>query len=136
VNVWVALTWEGHIHHVAARTWFQGADPEIRIAFCRLTQISLLRLLTTRAVMGPDVMSLTEAWSAYDYWMRDERILFLEEPANIEPAFRLFSRRPRVHSKIWADAYLAAFATVEEMELVTFDREFEGKVDKLRILTP
>jgi uncharacterized protein len=134
VNVWVALTWEGHIHHVAARTWFEGTDTEARIAFCRLTQISLLRLLTTQAVMASDVMSQTEAWAAYDYWLRDDRILFLEEPANIESVFRSFSRQPQPDAKVWADAYLAAFVTVAEMQLVTFDKGFEGKVENLRIL--
>jgi uncharacterized protein len=86
--------------------------------------------------MGPDVMTQTEAWAAYDYWLRDERILFLEEPANIESAFRSLSRRPHADSKIWADAYLAAFADVSGMQLVTFDRGFEGKLQKLRILRP
>jgi toxin-antitoxin system PIN domain toxin len=136
VNVWLALTWEGHAHHAIARAWFEGLDVTTRLGFCRFTQISLLRLLTTQAVMGPELMTQAEAWTAYDRWMQDSRILFLDEPANVEPVFRSESRRTRSESKGWADAYLAAFATIAEMKLVTFDRGFEGRLEQLLILRP
>ena len=65
VNVWIALTYGGHVHHKVARTWFEEVNMEARVCFCRFTQISLLRLLTTRAVMGTDeVMTQTQAWQA------------------------------------------------------------------------
>jgi predicted nucleic acid-binding protein len=108
---------------------------DARVCFCRFTQISLLRLLTTAAVMGADeVMTQAEAWEAYDHWKRDDRILFLEEPPNLEPVFRVLTRQPRPHSRSWADAYLAAFAEVSGMRFVTFDRAFQGKVENLLIL--
>ena len=135
VNVWVALTYGGHNHHSAARSWFEALDMDARVCFCRFTQLSLLRLLTTPAVMGTDeVMTQIEAWGAYDQWKQDERILFLEEPPNLEAAFRMLSRQPHPHAKNWADDYLAAFASVSGMQFVTFDRAFQGKVEKLLIL--
>ena len=137
VNVWVALTYGGHEHHEAARTWFEALEMEDRVCFCRFTQISLLRLLTTQAVMGSDeVMTQVEAWGAYDQWRNDSRILFLEEPPNIEAAFRTLSRQHHPNAKNWADAYLAAFAAVSGMQFVTFDRDFEGKIERLLILKP
>ena len=136
VNVWVALTWEGHVHHSSARSWFETLAEESRIGFCRFTQISLLRLLTTPAVMGGDAMTQSEAWDAYDRWLTDDRIVFLQEPAGIEPSFRALSRWPHSNSKLWADAYLAAFATLEGMLLVTFDPGFEGRLEHLLILRP
>ena len=136
VNVWVALTWEGHVHHAVARTWFEGLDLEDRIGFCRFTQISLLRLLTTQTVMGDDVMTQVQAWATYDRWLQDSRVLFLQEPASVENAFRVFSRLPGAASKTWADAYLAAFAQVEGMKFVTFDRAFDRKLTHLLILRP
>ena len=51
VNVWIALAAEGHIHHVPAREWF-AAQPDASVAFCRITQMGLLRLLTNPNVMG------------------------------------------------------------------------------------
>jgi len=44
VNVWIALAAEGHVHHVPAREWFP-AQPDASIAYCRITQMGLLRLL-------------------------------------------------------------------------------------------
>ncbi len=137
VNVWVALTYGGHEHHQVARAWFEAVDMDSRVCFCRFTQISLLRLLTTSAVMGTDeVMTQVEAWEAYDQWEKDSRVVFLEEPSNVEAAFRALSRQRHPNSKNWADAYLAAFATVAGMRFVTFDRAFQGKVDQLLILQP
>jgi hypothetical protein len=135
VNVWIALTSDGHVHHAAARFWFERLDPDARLGFCRFTQISFLRLLTTPAVMGADeVMTQAEAWEAYDRWFDDARVLFLEEPPSIEAGFRALSRRSRSDSKIWADSYLAAFASAAGMRLVTFDRGFKGRVEQLLIL--
>jgi uncharacterized protein len=136
VNVWVALTWDGHIHHGIARAWFEAMDAAANVGFCRFTQISLLRLLSTKAVMGGDVMTQTKAWEAYDRWLQDDRILFLEEPANVEPTFRALSRRSHADPKIWADAYLAAFSMIEGLQFVTFDQGFEGRVEHLLILKP
>jgi predicted nucleic acid-binding protein len=65
----------------------------------------------------------------------DERVLFIEEPPNIESAFRALSCQQRQNSKNWADAYLAAFAAVSGMKLMTFDQGFQRKVEKLLILS-
>ncbi len=35
---------------------------------------------------GTDVSR--EAWKTYDRWLQDERVVFLDEPPEIEPAFR------------------------------------------------
>ncbi len=137
VNVWVALTYEGHEHHRIAQAWFDSVHEEARICFCRFTQISLLRLLTTEAVMGADeVMTQVEAWHAYDRWKQDDRVVLLDEPPNVESAFRALTRQSHPNAKNWADAYLAAFATVLGMQFVTFDRAFHGKVEPLFILKP
>ena len=85
--------------------------------------------------MGQDeVMTQAEAWEAYDRWKQDGRIAFLEEPPEIELSFRSRSSDHHPRAKNWADAYLAAFAAVSGMQLVTFDRAFQGKLEKLLIL--
>jgi toxin-antitoxin system PIN domain toxin len=122
VNVWLALTYERHVHHAAARRWFAALDDDARLFFCRMTQFGLLRLLTTAAVMGGDgVLGQAAAWKAYDRWLGDERVALLPEPAAIEPAFRAYSRRRQAAPKDWADSYLAAFAAEADLTLVTFD---------------
>ena len=57
INVWVALTYEGHAHHSTAVEWFTNVNPDSTLVFCRFTQLCLLRLLTTEAVMGDEVMT-------------------------------------------------------------------------------
>jgi predicted nucleic acid-binding protein len=52
VNIWIALAAEDHVHHVPARDWF-AAQPAASVAFCRITQMGLLRLLTNSTSGGP-----------------------------------------------------------------------------------
>jgi toxin-antitoxin system PIN domain toxin len=134
VNVWVALTYSGHSHNQAAWTWFRSLDDSHLLFFCRLTQISLLRLLTTRSVMGGEVMTQDEAWSAYDRWIQDERVFFADEPPDAEEVFRSLSRDAQPNSKKWADDYLAAFSITAGLSFVTFDQAFQGRVADLVLL--
>ena len=126
VNVWLALTHSRHAHHRIAADWFQQSDEPM--FFCRFTQIGLLRLLTNEQVMGVDVMNQRQAWQAYWHWFKDGRIEFHREPeaAEFELLFQEFSTQPRPSTKLWADAYLAAFAKVAGLEIVTFDQAFQG----------
>lgn len=135
INVWVALTYEGHIHHAIARTWFNSLRRSGRLYFCRFTQLGLLRLLTAEAVMGRDeVLSQEGVWKAYDQWLGDERVGFLDEPSGIESAFRSLTRSRRSAPKDWADSYLAAFAASARLTLVTFDRALQTKAKQLVLL--
>ncbi|HLM80443.1 MAG TPA: TA system VapC family ribonuclease toxin [Terriglobales bacterium] len=135
VNVWIALTSDRHLHHAIAARWFVSLDEESRLCFCRITQLSLLRLLTTQAVMGPEVMTQPEAWQVYDRWLDDPRIAFLDEPTGLEHAFRSHSRRRSPSPKEWADSYLLAFAATSGLRLVTFDQAFRGKTKNVLILS-
>ena len=135
VNVWVALTYEGHVHHGAAKKWFESIPAGARLFFCRITQLGLLRLLTTAAVMGSDeVMSQAGAWEAYDRWLEDDRLSLLAEPPELEEAFRALSRLQRPAPKDWADTYLAAFALVSDLTLVTFDEALHRKARQAVLL--
>jgi uncharacterized protein len=128
INVWVALTYDRHVHHVTARQWFEALAPMARLFFCRLTQLGLLRLLSAEAVMGPDqAKSQQEAWKAYDRWLQDGRIEFLDEPGGLETQFRALTRSPRASPKDWADSYLLAFASAADLRLVTFDQALRSK---------
>jgi hypothetical protein len=128
VNVWLALSYQRHVHYSAARAWFERLDDDVRACFCRLTQIGLLRLLTTEAVMGDDeVLSQVQAWRVYDRWIEDDRIVFVDEPPSLESRFRMLSAQPRAAPKDWADSYLSAFAETAGGRLVTFDRALGTK---------
>jgi len=134
VNVWVALTYEGHVHHLIAADWFRKLSPDATLVFCRFTQLGLLRLLTTKAVMGDEVMTQPQAWGAYDRWLQDPRVTFADEPADLEPRFRSYTRRPQPATKDWADSFLAAFAAAGQLTVVTLDRGLRAKAKSAVLL--
>jgi len=125
-NVWLALVWGRHSQSDLARAWFERREDE-QFLFCRFTQLALLRLLTTKAVMGKDVKSMTAAWELYDRCCADDRIAFLAEPGGLEPRLRELAKGRQASPKIWADAYLAAFAAAAGLKLVTFDRALRSR---------
>ena len=120
-NVWLALLWNRHIHSEAARAWFEQVG-EQQFFFCRFTQLTVFRLLTTEKIMGSDTKTMVEAWALWDRVWADGRIEFLPEPEGIEREFRSRSRLASRSPKVWADAYLLAFTFVAGLKLVTFDR--------------
>jgi predicted nucleic acid-binding protein len=84
INVWVALTYDRHVHHMTARKWFEGLKPTSRLFFGRFTQLGLLRLLSEPAAMGSDqAKSQPDGWRAYDRWLEDGRVDFLDEPSGV-----------------------------------------------------
>ncbi|HUG69654.1 MAG TPA: TA system VapC family ribonuclease toxin [Pirellulaceae bacterium] len=125
VNVWLALAFDRHRHHEAASHWFSIA-PEDSCLFCRLTQISFLRLATTPQVMAEDVLTLNAAWLAYDALRNDTRVAYADEPNGLQPVWRGYSQHRTFSPKVWNDAYLAAFASAADFELVTFDRGLQS----------
>jgi toxin-antitoxin system PIN domain toxin len=138
INVWIALTYEGHVHHRHARGWFGTLASSAHLFFCRFTQLGLLRLLTSEAVMGrDDIMNQDGAWEAYDQWLHDRRVAFLDEPAGLDAQFRAATRRLRQPApKDWADSYLAAFADASDFTVVTFDQAFHTKARSVLLLKP
>jgi uncharacterized protein len=123
VNVWLAFVAEAHVHHEAAVRWMDGASKG-EAAFCRITQMGLLRLLTNRRVMLNAVLTQQEAWRVYLALQRDERTIFLLEPYGLEERWRDLTRRPTPSEPLWMDCYLQAFAECAGLRVVTFDRGF------------
>lgn len=119
VNVLLALSIE-HVHQGSALDWWRREPGTI--GFCRFTQLGLLRLLTTPAVMGGKPLSMHVAWKTYDQLLGDERVRFVTEPESIESDLRRFSSAASASPKLLADAYLLAFAAQLGGVLATFDR--------------
>jgi toxin-antitoxin system PIN domain toxin len=134
INVWIALTYQGHVHHARAASWFSGLPVDSRLFFCRFTQLGLLRLLTAEVVMSDEVMNQPQAWQTYDRWLRDDRVACLDEPPGLERVFRSLTRLRRPATKDWADSYLCAFASASQLTLVTFDQSLSRKAEHSRLL--
>lgn len=99
-----------------------------------MTQLGLLRLLAMSAIMGEDLRTVGEAWKVYDRWLDDSRIAILQEPAELEAAFRSATRPvSRLSSpKALGDCYLLAFSQAMNVTLVTFDRGLASACLKVR----
>ena len=120
-NVWLAIAFSDHAHHAPATNWFdQQADETC--AFCRITQMALLRHLTNAKIMGDFVQSQKEAWNVYDRILQDPRVIVLSEPASTENAFRNLTQSDSPAHGAWTDAYLAALAMATQSQLVSFDQ--------------
>jgi uncharacterized protein len=135
LNVWLALSYEAHFHHRIALAWFDSLPDSTRLCFCRVTQIGLLRLLTTEAIMDAQVLTQRQAWEIYDRWLQDGRIAFVDEPPTLEAIFRAATQTRRPAPKDWADSYLVAFAQSAGFQLVTFDRAMHQKAESAILLT-
>jgi toxin-antitoxin system PIN domain toxin len=124
VNTWLALSWEGHVHHAVAATWFEGVSEPSRFLFSRYSQLGLLRLVTNAQVMGDSVVSLEHAFGLYDRLLQDSRIRLYAEPHSLDQVMRAsarpFSRQSA--TKVIGDLYLTAFAVAAQATIVTFDK--------------
>jgi uncharacterized protein len=123
VNFWLALSFQRHVHHQSAKAWFEQAV-DASCAFCRMTQQGFLRLATNPKAVEKDAVSMTDAWRLFDLLLNDPRVIYSEEPANIESLWRSYTLGATFSPKSWNDAFLAAFAQAAQFEVVTFDREF------------
>ncbi len=121
------------MHHAAA-AWFTDLSADATLAFCRFTQLGLLRLLTAAAVMGDEVMTQPQAWASYDRWLQDPRVTLVDEPTGVETHFRALTRLRQPAPRDWPDSFLAAFATVGQLTLVTFDRRLRAKAKSVLVL--
>ncbi len=131
VGVWLAAVWGRHVHHPVVADWF-GAEAD-DIAFCRVTQMGLLRLLSNPAIMGDDAIDRSQAWRTYDQLWADERVLWADEPAELNAVWRAISARADQSHKLWTDDYLAAFAQASDATLITLDRKMPARYPSVQV---
>ena len=131
VGVWLAATWGRHAHHHIARQWFEGETDDLIL--CRVTKMSLLRLITNPAILGEDAVMRSEAWRVVDQLWSDNRVLWAEEPDQLEAVFRAISARDDNSHKLWTDDYLAAFAQASSASLVTLDTKLKARYPSVQI---
>ena len=127
-NFWLALALSKHSFHRAVRAWFIQRKPAEVVLFCRSTQQSLLRLLTTSAVLAPygvPPLSNKAAWSVYEGFRSDKGVGWVAEPRGLESHWKKLAGGSRASPKLWMDAYLAAFALAGEYQFVTTDKAFK-----------
>ena len=132
VNVWLAAAWARHAHHPLAKRWIDAEDDEL--AFCRVTEMALLRLLTNPVVTQGDALTRRQAWNVVQALQTDPRVRFLPEPRGLAPLWIAFSKRDDRSHLLWTDDYLAAFAQAAEAELVTLDAQVRARYPSVDVV--
>jgi toxin-antitoxin system PIN domain toxin len=127
VNLWVALTFDRHAHHVKAKEWYEAVPATATLVFCRQTQLGLFRILTTAAVMHQNVLTQRECWQVFDQWIATGQVAWADEPGETETRLRGLTQGASASPKVWMDAYLTAFADGANLTLVTFDKALAEK---------
>ena len=125
--VFLALALSRHLFHNAALAWLDTQPKTRGVLFCRSTQQSFLRLLTTEAVIKPyGTLPLTnaEARTIDEGFLADPSIGAANEPVGLEAHWKALAAHETSSPKLWMDAYLAAFAIAGGYQLVTTDQGF------------
>lgn len=132
VNVWLALAIEEHPHHQPAAAYWSRAE-ETRF-FCRVSAMSLVRLLTHPKLMANKPLTLARAWALYQAFAALEGVAMVGEPEALDIELAALIT-PQLPARLFTDAYFAALAQKAGLRLVTFDRDFKrfGQLAVLRL---
>jgi uncharacterized protein len=87
--------------------------------------MALVRHLTNEKLMGKFTLGQRDAWKCYDWLRQDGRVVFADEPPDLEDSWRQLTRSRQPRHRLWTDAYLAAFAFSARLPLSTLDRDFQ-----------
>ncbi len=133
VNVWVAAAAQDHSDHGIVTDWMDSQ--RLPLAFCRITQMGLLRNLSNPSAMQRDVVTRRRAWRVFEALMADDRVRILSEPEGLESRWMKFSARSDHSYRLWTDDYLAAFAETAGATFVTLDTAIEARYPSVHVLT-
>jgi toxin-antitoxin system PIN domain toxin len=131
VNVWLALAIEEHPHHRVATSYWAESAEAVRF-FCRLSAMSLVRLLMHPKLMADRPLPLPKAWGLYRSFAALPGVAMLQEPEQLDTDLGAFVAR-KLPARLFTDAYFAALAGLAQVRLVTFDRDFE-RFDRVSVL--
>jgi len=119
VNVLIALTEQGHMHHRTVVKWFN--TPGLDWGLCAFSEAGLLRVTANSNVgkvsvwEASEILKALEKHPGYRYWPITAGWSVLAEP---------FRERIYGHQQI-TDAYLLGLAIKENGVLVTLDKAFK-----------
>lgn len=122
-NVWVALSAADHVHAARAEQYWQQEASE-ELIFCRMTSMALLRLLSSRTVIGASAVEGAAVWERLQRWLSTPGVRWEAEPAGVDEYLRSWATSVHLRGGDWTDAYLAAFSMARGHRLVSFDSGF------------
>ena len=125
INVLIALAWPNHVHHSAARAWFEEHRQD-GWATCTLTEAGFIRLscnpsVVRHAVTPLDAIAVLERLTrlaSHSFWPLDRSIIQMPEA---------IGARLQGYRQI-TDAVLLSAAIRHNGQLATLDASLEGLV--------
>ena len=126
-SAWIAVIFPDHPQHAPASQELLLASAERPAVFCRSSQQSLLRLLTTNAVaksVGQAALSNREALATLDVLLALTQVAERDELPGTVARWRHLATSDNASPNVWMDAYLAAFAITSDLRLVSADKDF------------
>jgi len=130
-SVWLAAIFERHPFHSIARQSLQQATLNQPAIFCRATQQSVLRLLSTAGIattFGASPLTNRGASMTLEALQALAQVAWREEPPGVFAQWRTLAALDSASPKVWMDAYLAAFALAGGLRLLTLDQDFKNFV--------
>ena len=119
VNVLVALLWERHMHHVAARRWFVALREE-PWATCAITQAGFVRVSSNQRIL-PDAIPVRQAVASLGELLDVGEHRLLTDGAGFVDNALVPHDRLIGHRQI-TDAHLVSIARQHDATIATFDR--------------
>ncbi|MDW8382569.1 MAG: PIN domain-containing protein [Verrucomicrobiota bacterium] len=137
-SAWLAAVLPKHPAHRNAQAVLQAATALEPVVFCRATEVSFLRLLTTPRLLRlyeAEHMTNRLAMEVLRFLLSRAAIIELSEPPGTADLWHRLAIRDNASPKVWMDAYLAAFAICGGLQLVTLDSDFKAyEAHRLRVL--
>ena len=128
-SAWLAAVFEQHPFHSTARQALQQATPAESAIFCRATQQSFLRLLSTVAIAktyGVPPLTNRDALMTLETLQSLSQVSWRDEPSGLFAQWRTLAAHDSASPKVWMEAYLAAFSIAGGLRMVTLDRDFRS----------
>jgi uncharacterized protein len=128
VNVWLAAAFPAHPAHDSSQKVLLEATPGTPALFCRATQQSFLRLVSTPTIFNAyrsEPITNRDALSALAAFAALPQVDLIDEPAGLETLWWRLAGLEEPAPKRWMDAYLAAFAIRGSLRLISLDRDFQ-----------
>lgn len=127
-SVWIAWYFQEHPHHSEAADLMETRSASDVLWFCRATEQSWLRLVTTAVVCraySSLVLNNAQARAALATYYARPYVRCLEtEPEGTRELWLELAALSSASPKVWMDAYLAALAIRAGLPLVSFDADF------------
>jgi toxin-antitoxin system PIN domain toxin len=132
VNVLVALVWESHVHHAAARRWF-GTRSDDSFATCAMTQAGFVRVSSNPQAL-PQAISVGDAIANLTVLTHRDDHVFLADGYGFVGNPHIDHARIVGHRQV-TDAVIVAVARQHGARVVTLDSGLAqlGGSDVLRI---